>query len=109
MKARDIDEMLGIPARMAIVATLATGRRLTFSELKAATGLADGNLHVQTGKLREAGYLLAVKEHGDTRPVTVFELTERGLDRFRDHVTVLQEAFSRRPGSGPGKNDAMVW
>lgn len=107
MKARDIDEMLGIPARLSIVATMATGRRLTFSELKAATGLADGNLHVQTGKLRAAGYLLAVKEHGDTRPVTVFQVTEKGLDRFRDHVMALQEAFSRR--SGPGKNDAMVW
>ena len=109
MKAREIDEMLGIKARLAIVATLAAGRRLTFSELKAATGLADGNLHVQTGKLREVGYLHAVKERGDTRPVTVFELTERGLDRFRDHVMALQEAFSRRPGVGPGRNDAMVW
>ncbi|MBK7188681.1 MAG: hypothetical protein IPH86_08430 [bacterium] len=51
MKASDVDDHLGIPARLAIVATLALGQRLTFTGLREQTGLADGNLHVQTRRL----------------------------------------------------------
>ena len=57
MKVLDIDEMLGVPARLAIIATAAGGERWTFTALGRETGLADGNLHVQTRKLSAARLL----------------------------------------------------
>ena len=64
MKFSDMDEMLGTPARLAILATVARppsaeedGNRWSFMALRRETGLADGNLHVQTRKLVDAGYL----------------------------------------------------
>ena len=49
--------MISSPSRLAILAVLVPGPPVCFAEMKAATGLADGNLHVQTHKLADAGYL----------------------------------------------------
>lgn len=75
MNAREIDDLLGTPARLAIVATLARVEALAFTELGRETGLADGNLHVQTRKLVSAGYLSGVKGRKGNRRVTCFSLT----------------------------------
>ena len=112
MNARTLDPLLGTPARLAIVATLADGRDWTFSELKAATGLADGNLHVQTSRLAEAGYLRVIKQRRAKRPVTSFRLEEPGLDALRRHADRLQRALSGvrpvRPEQRP-RDESQVW
>jgi len=92
MKVADLDDALGIPARLAIVATLAQGERLTFTALGEQTGIADGNLHVQTRKLKDVGYLTAERLKSGSRAVTRFELTERGRLSFLEHVRRLREA-----------------
>ncbi len=51
------DKHFTSPARLAIIASLASGEPRSFTELKEETGLADGNLHVQTRKLQEIGYI----------------------------------------------------
>ena len=112
MNARTLDPLIGAPARLAIVATLADGRDLTFSELKAATGLADGNLHVQTGRLVDAGYLRARKERRGRRTVTAYRLEETGLDALRRHTERLQRALSgvRPARSGRrSRDESQVW
>ena len=101
MKVRDLDELLGIPARMAIIATLASGNRLTFTALKQETGLADGNLHVQTGKLTAAGYLVSDRGRQGNRRVTNFTLTDKGLRVLQEHVRRLNAALAP-DGSGAG-------
>ncbi len=100
MKASDVDDHLGIPARLAIVATLALGQRLTFTELREQTGLADGNLHVQTRKLLAAGYLTGERVRLGGRSVTRFELTERGRLAFVELIRRLREAAEGSFGSG---------
>jgi len=100
MKARDVDDMLGAPARLAIVASLARGQRLTFTALRDETGLADGNLHVQTRKLAAAAYLRLEKVSQGGRRVTRFELTEKGRLLFREHLRRLQEAAEGAFGQG---------
>ncbi len=92
MKVTDLEELLGTPARLAIMATLAQERQLTFTELGLETGIADGNLHVQTRKLVNAGYLTRERVTGEGRPFTHFEITERGRRVFREHVQRLREA-----------------
>lgn len=103
MKARDMDEMLGTTARLAIVLSLAADGEQTFTALREATGLADGNLHVQTRKLREAGYLEARKALQGRRRVTAFQLTEHG----RRQLGALARRLARAAGlSGGGRAGA---
>jgi len=125
MKVKDLSEMLGAPARLAIVATVATLppargiRRWTFMALKQETGLADGNLHVQTQKLIVAGYLSSIRIEQGKRVVTCFELTKSGRQAFRRFVSQLQDAleggsgFSDLSGERPVKdsqaNSSQVW
>ena len=52
-----IDEMISAPCRLGILATLVPGEPVSFTEMKAATSLSDGNLHVQTRKLADAGHI----------------------------------------------------
>ena len=42
------DEMISSPSRLAILAALVPGTPVTFTEIKKATGLKDGNHHVHT-------------------------------------------------------------
>ncbi len=118
MKVLDIDDILGAPARLAIIATAAGGERWTFTELRAETGLADGNLHVQTRKLTSAGYLAREQERRGNRTVTCFELTEKGRQAFQNHIRRLSRAlsgdgrFTRGDFSdkrGPGRDKSQVW
>jgi len=94
----DIDELLSAQARLALMASLFEGRALGFSELKAATGLADGNLHVQTNKLAEAGYLSITKFPRGHGTRTAYRITENGQIRFRLYVQRLLEVM----GDGEG-------
>jgi DNA-binding MarR family transcriptional regulator len=121
MNARQIDELLGTPARLAIVASLAVCDSLAFTDLGRETGLADGNLHVQTRKLLQAGYISGSKGRKGNRQVTCFALTDLGLDRFRAHVRQLAAAGGiAAVGTGgaggrprlrrsPDKDDSRVW
>lgn len=95
MKADSLDDMLGAPARVAILATLADGQPWIFSALREETGLADGNLHVQAGKLKNAGLVWVEKVAHGGRQVTSFRLTEKGRSLLEEHVRQLRSALDR--------------
>ncbi len=97
MQISEIDPLLGAPARLVILATVADGQRWTFRALREATGLADGNLHVQAGKLVAAGYLTSSKEAQGRRTVTAFELTGTGRQVLRAHIQRLSELVVELP------------
>jgi len=109
------DEMISSPARLAILATLVPGDAVRFTAVKEATGLADGNLHVQTRKLAAAGYLEIAKGRRGGRRVTEFRITELGLERFRAHVRQLQEVLDTEVGifrpvpAARRGDDSEVW
>ncbi len=123
MRAREIDILLGTPARLAIVASLTGGGPLSFTQLRQETGLADGNLHVQTHRLLEAGYLEATKKPSGNRTLTVFRITAEGLNRYRGHVRLISQPLGgqiftlgaavprrdRTGTSGGSKDDSQVW
>ena len=109
------DEMISSPARLAILAALVPGPPVCFTEMKSATGLADGNLHVQTHKLADAGYLQIRKAVQGRRSVTEFRLTDLGLERLQLHVMKLQEVLAVKTGvtrrARPSRraDDSAVW
>jgi len=118
MNVQDLDDLLGTPARLAIISTVAGGERWTFTALRGETGLADGNLHVQTRKLTAAGYLARERQRQGNRTVTCFELTEKGRQAFLNHIRRLNRAlggegrFGRgdlSEKSGRGQDKSQVW
>jgi DNA-binding PadR family transcriptional regulator len=107
--------MISAPCRLGILATLVPGLPVTFTEMKEATSLSDGNLHVQTRKLFDVGYIDIVKTAKGRRSVTEFRITDLGREQLRLHVMKLQEILdagttvkggARRPGR---TDDAAVW
>ena len=109
------DEMISAPCRLGILATLVPGTPVSFTEMKAATSLSDGNLHVQTRKLADVGYIDIRKVRRGRRSLTEFRITELGLERLRLYVMKLQkvldaEAGASRPEKGPKRpDDSAVW
>ncbi len=110
--------MLAAPARVAILATLANGQPWLFADLKVETGLADGNLHVQTRKLLKAGYIGAEKVNPKGRRVTRFQLAELGRKALRTYLEQIAQAINQQgqaPGLGRSKpparkdDDSRVW
>ena len=109
------DDMISSPSRLAILAALVPGSPISFTEMKNATGLKDGNLHVQTHKLADAGYLRIRKVLQGQRSVTEFCLTGLGLERLQLHVRKLQKLLAlnksiNRPTSRLARpDDSAVW
>ncbi len=107
--------MIASPARLAILATLASGEPVRFTALKRETGLADGNLHVQAGKLADAGYIEMRKGRRGNRTVTEYRMTELGLERLRVHVRTLQAVLESESGvirpvlASERHDDSEVW
>ena len=84
------DKLISAPCRLGILATLIPGDPVSFSALKAATSLSDGNLHAQTRKLDEAGYIEINKAMKGRRSFTEFRITELGREQLRLHIMKLQ-------------------
>ena len=109
------DEMISAPCRLGILATLVPGLPVTFSEMKKETSLSDGNLHVQTRKLADAGYIEINKTMKGRRSVTEFRITELGRERLRLYVMKLQQILDADVGTRqpavPAKaaDDSAVW
>jgi hypothetical protein len=109
------DEMISAPCRLGILATLVSGEPVSFMAMKARTSLSDGNLHVQTRKLADAGYIAVEKVRRERRAVTEFRITELGLERFRLYVAKLQEVLDQSASSlgtaqaSQKHDDSAVW
>ena len=107
--------MISAPCRLGILATLVPGEPVSFTEMKAATSLSDGNLHVQTRKLADVGDIGISKVKRGRRSVTEFRITDLGLERLRLYVMKLQkvleaEAGAARPAERSGRaDDSAVW
>ncbi len=111
----EFDQMISAPCRLGILATLIPGQPVTFTEMKEATSLSDGNLHVQTKKLADVGYIDISKTPKGRRTVTEFRITDLGRERLRLHVMKLQEIIdagssaSEPPARSARTDDAAVW
>ncbi len=109
------DKMISAPCRLGILATLVPGIAVSFTQMKAATSLSDGNLHAQTRKLGDAGYIEISKTMKGRRSVTEYRITGLGRERLQLHIMKLQNILDattdpRRPAQRPTRpDDSAVW
>lgn len=109
------NEIICSPGRLAVIAALIPGDPISFTALKRATGLADGNLHVQTRKLADAGYIDIVKSIRGRRTITIFKVSELGIEQYKLHVMKLLSILDTGEGvtipilAEDRLDDSQVW
>jgi predicted ArsR family transcriptional regulator len=105
-KLPTLDPLLHQPARTQIVAYLSGLGEASFSDLKRALDVTDGNLGAHMGKLVEAGLVEAGEGSGGGRAQTLFRLTKSGRSALEQYVARLAELMKigtpqRAPSARP--------
>ena len=85
----ELDTLLHEPARLRILALLATVDRADFMYLLRTTELSRGNLSVQLGRLQEAGVVDLDRQIVGARARTTYFLTRRGRERLKHYRSTL--------------------
>lgn len=99
----ELDRLLHQPVRTRIAAFLAGRDEASFTEIKKALDLTDGNLEAHMKKLVAADYVQPRKLDESARSQTIFTLTENGRDAFRGYVKALEQLISLSGVPGNGK------
>ena len=81
--------------RLAICVLLSKNEAMSFSRLKQVLEEKDGSLGTHLRKLEDAGYLAIEKSYRDRRPVTWYQLTADGKNRFTQHIENLMRLIER--------------
>jgi DNA-binding MarR family transcriptional regulator len=94
MSAAELDPVIHAPARLRIVATLATlpdGDTLSFTRLQELIGLTPGNLIGHLRKLEDAGYLSSEKTGNGQASRTTVALTHQGRAALESYAATLRK------------------
>lgn len=75
----------------------------SFSQLKTALSITDGNLDAHLKKLGAAGYLHS-RFVLEGRPHTVYCLSDSGATAFREYLRCLETICSLAPSIGDGES-----
>ena len=86
-----LDRVIHEKGRLAIMSMLAASPRLSFTELRDALGMTDGNITAHARTLQESGYVAVTKVFQAGRPLTTFGLTENGRTAFAAYVRLLEQ------------------
>ena len=87
---KELDPILHSQLRLAAISLLISVKEAEFTFIREKTGATAGNLSVQLGKLKEAGYIEISKQFKDNYPLTLCRITKKGIDAFEQYVAALQ-------------------
>lgn len=86
-----LDRLIHEKGRLAIVSMLAAAPDLSFTEMREALGMTDGNLTTHIRTLQEAGYVSVTKSFRNHRPLTTCSLTPAGKRAFAHYINLLEQ------------------
>jgi DNA-binding MarR family transcriptional regulator len=86
-----LDRVIHEKGRLAIMSMLAASPELSFTELRDALKMTDGNLTSHMRTLQEAGYVSVSKSYENNRPLTTCSLTPAGKKAFANYVNLLEQ------------------
>jgi DNA-binding HxlR family transcriptional regulator len=98
-QATQLDRLIHDRVRLGILSALAATPVMTFTELKSALAVSDGNLSVHARKLEEAGYVACTKAFAGRTPRTEYKLTtagRRAFEKYLDHMDALISASRQK-------------
>jgi DNA-binding MarR family transcriptional regulator len=85
-----LDRLIHEKGRLAILSMLAASPELSFTELREALGMTDGNLTTHIRTLQQAGYVSVTKSFQNNRPLTTCALTAAGRKAFGHYINLLE-------------------
>jgi DNA-binding MarR family transcriptional regulator len=91
----NLDPVIHTPARLQIVALLATATEAVFAFVRDSLEMSDSVVSKHASALERAGYVEIRKGYVGKRPRTWFKLTPEGRHAFDEYVTSLQKIVGR--------------
>ncbi len=94
MSTQELDALIHVPARLRIMATLATlpdGDALSFTRLQGLIGLTPGNLITHLRKLEDATYIDTAKSGNGSASLTTIVLTRQGRKALDVYTAALRD------------------
>ena len=93
-----LDRVIHEKGRLGIMSMLAASPELSFTELRDALGMTDGNLTTHIRALQEEGYIAVAKSYQNRRPLTTCSLTPAGRKAFADYINLLEQIVRQNKG-----------
>jgi DNA-binding MarR family transcriptional regulator len=93
-----LDRVIHEKGRLAIMSMLAASTELSFTELRDALSMTDGNLTSHLRTLQENGYVSVSKSFQDNRPLTTCSLTAAGKKAFANYIDLLEQVLQQAKG-----------
>ena len=90
-----LDRVIHEKGRLAIMSMLAASPALSFTEMRDALEMTDGNLTTHIRTLQEAGYLSVTKSFQNNRPLTTCSLTPAGKKAFTGYINLLEKIIQQ--------------
>ena len=90
-----LDRVIHEKGRLAIMSMLAATPELSFTEMRDALSMTDGNLTTHIRTLQEAGYVSITKSFRNNRPLTTCSLTTAGHKAFTNYINLLEKIIQQ--------------
>jgi DNA-binding MarR family transcriptional regulator len=104
----DLDGLFHAPARLSIATALyASGRGMTFSQLKQACELSDGNLSRHISRMEDESAVKSDKIFVARIPQTTITMTAQGRDRFEQYIESLRRIVDAQKMSANAENNTL--
>jgi DNA-binding MarR family transcriptional regulator len=86
-----LDRVIHEKGRMGIMSLLAASPEMSFTDVRDALQMTDGNLMSHVRTLHEAGYVVVSKSFENNRPLTTLSLTDTGEKAFANYIGLLDQ------------------
>lgn len=90
-----LDRVIHEKGRLAIMSMLAATPELSFTEMRDALAMTDGNLTTHIRTLQEAGYVSITKSFQNNRPLTTCSMTPAGKKAFTGYINLLEQIIQQ--------------
>jgi len=90
-----LDRVIHEKGRLAIMSMLAASPELSFTEMRDALNMTDGNLTTHIRTLQETGYVSVTKSFQNNRPLTTCALTAAGHKAFTNYINLLEQIIQQ--------------
>jgi DNA-binding MarR family transcriptional regulator len=90
-----LDRVIHEKGRLALMSMLAATPELSFTEMRDALNMTDGNLTTHIRTLQEAGYVSITKSFQNNRPLTTCSLTPAGQKAFTNYINLLEQIIQQ--------------
>jgi len=90
-----LDRVIHEKGRLAIMSMLAASPELSFTDMRDALNMTDGNLTTHIRTLQEAGYVSITKSFRNNRPLTTCSLTQTGRKAFASYINLLEQIIQQ--------------